>query len=73
MRHVEIDAPHLRIARIDHPDSASASARSTPGLPPAVSHEAGTPAGMQLERAVKAIFPASTSSLSFFMCSFTHG
>src|SRR5215471_17547623 len=31
----------------------------------------GTPAGMQLERAVKAIFPASTSSLSFFMCSFT--
>jgi hypothetical protein len=33
----------------------------------------GTPAGMQLERAVKAIFPASTSSLSFFMCSFTHG
>src|ERR1700687_1526133 len=34
---------------------------------------AGTPAGMQLERAVKAIFPASTSSLSFFIRSFTHG
>ena len=33
----------------------------------------GTPAGMQLERAVKAIFPASTSSLSFFIRSFTQG
>src|SRR5713101_8399413 len=33
----------------------------------------GTPAGRQLERAVKAILPASTSSLSFFIRSFTHG
>src|SRR5258708_1504956 len=33
----------------------------------------GTPAGTQLELGVKAIFPASTSSMSFFMRSFTHG
>src|SRR6516164_11826471 len=33
----------------------------------------GTPAGRQLERAVKAILPARTSSLSFFIRSFTHG
>src|ERR1700730_12116528 len=33
----------------------------------------GTPAGMQLEPAVNATLPASTSSLSFFMRSFTHG
>src|ERR1700738_1532095 len=32
-----------------------------------------TPAGRQLERAVKATLPASTSSLSFFIRSFTHG
>ena len=28
---------------------------------------------MQLDRAVKPILPASTSSLSFFICSFTQG
>src|ERR1700681_1196065 len=33
----------------------------------------GTPAGRQLERGVKASLPASTSSLSLFMCSLTHG
>src|ERR1700693_4749834 len=34
----------------------------------------GTPPGTQLDCAVKALFlPASTSSISFFMCSFTHG
>src|ERR1700686_4884715 len=34
----------------------------------------GTPAGTQLDCGVKALFlPASTSSISFFMCSFTHG
>src|ERR1700726_991011 len=34
----------------------------------------GTPAGTQLDWGVKALFfPASTSSMSFFMCSFTHG
>src|SRR5580704_609049 len=33
----------------------------------------GTPAGTQLELGVNAIFPASTSSMSFFMRSFTHG
>src|SRR5579859_5176040 len=33
----------------------------------------GTPAGMQLDRAVKAILPASTSAMSLRMCSFTHG
>src|SRR5258708_1636947 len=34
----------------------------------------GTPAGTQLDCGVKALFlPASTSSMSFFMCSFTHG
>src|SRR5262249_52682093 len=35
--------------------------------------KAGTPAGLQLDRAVKAILPASTSSLSFFILSFTQG
>src|SRR5215471_11527181 len=43
------------------------------GFPPPNAMKPGTPAGMQLERAVKAIFPASTSSLSFFICAFTHG
>src|SRR5437016_1370696 len=33
----------------------------------------GTPSGTQLEPAVNATLPASTSSLPFFMCSFTHG
>src|SRR5258706_14347820 len=34
----------------------------------------GTPAGTQLDCGVKALFfPASTSSMSFFMCSFTQG
>src|ERR1700682_5921875 len=33
----------------------------------------GTPAGTQLELGVKAIFPASTSSMSFFMRSFAQG
>src|ERR1700681_1053759 len=34
----------------------------------------GTPAGTQLDCGVKALFfPASTSSISFFMRSFTHG
>src|ERR1700728_1992393 len=33
----------------------------------------GTPAGRQLWRAEKAILPARTSSLSFFICSFTNG
>src|SRR6476646_9787155 len=33
----------------------------------------GTPAGTQLELGVKAIFPASTSSMSFFMRSLTQG
>src|SRR6516162_7538525 len=33
----------------------------------------GTPAGRQLDRGVKAIFPAITSSLSFFIRSFTQG
>src|SRR6516165_8084881 len=34
----------------------------------------GTPAGTQLDCGVNALFfPASTSSMSLFMCSFTHG
>ncbi len=33
----------------------------------------GTPAGLQLERAVKAIFPASTFSFSLFMASLAQG
>src|SRR5438477_4521731 len=33
----------------------------------------GTPSGTQLEPAVKPILPASTSSLPFFICSFTQG
>src|SRR5215468_852371 len=43
------------------------------GLPPPKAMKPGTPAGMQFDRAVNATFPASTSSLSFFMCAFTHG
>ncbi len=35
--------------------------------------KSGTPAGTQLELGVKATFPASTSSMSFFIFSFTHG
>src|SRR5215472_11536179 len=42
-------------------------------LLPAKARKPGTPAGMQLELGVKAILPAMTSSLSFFMISFTHG
>src|SRR4029453_5159127 len=33
----------------------------------------GTPSGIQLDPAVKPILPPSTSSLPFFMCSFTQG
>src|SRR6267142_2476560 len=41
-------------------------------LPPPKRLKAGTPAGLQEERALKAILPASTSSLSFFMISLAH-
>ena len=33
----------------------------------------GTPAGMQLERAVKGYFPANTSSFDFLIASGAHG
>jgi hypothetical protein len=57
MRDVEIDVPHLLI-----------KIGSTMN-----SMKAGTPAGMQLERGVKAILPASTASLLFLIRSFAHG
>src|SRR5882724_3989787 len=40
--------------------------------PPSSTSKPGTPAALQEERAVKANFPASTSSLSFFIASFAH-
>src|SRR5712671_6269326 len=40
---------------------------------PPKARKPGTPDGMQLELGVKAILPASTSSLSFFMISFAQG
>src|SRR5207244_5347424 len=40
--------------------------------PPSSTSKPGTPAGRQEERAVKANFPASTWSLSFFITSFAH-
>jgi hypothetical protein len=69
---VEIDSPNLAIARIDHPN-LSRSLNEVAGVAPPYAIKPGTPASLQLEFAVYAIFPAKTWSLSFFIRSFTQG
>jgi len=51
MRYVEIDAPHLLVAGKDHQDLLR-GLHEVQRRRPAIRHEYGTPAGMQLDRAV---------------------